>query len=214
VDEQEQPASPETPAPGPTVPVSGPVSAPEGRYRQADGVREALTSRGAGWAVAAAMAGAVVGLSVSMATSPAPTVVVQPEGAAGLRGVPALFPAPQVQAPGKQVSAAALTPRAVRVRVQRGQVRVRVRLRIPGNARIRALPASPPGRLQLVVPGARPLAVVPAVTPARLRIVFQRGVPVPARLLLPATLPGQARLRIQIPARARVTPARPAPPNW
>ncbi len=196
MDEQEQPASPETPAPGPTVPVSGPVSAPEGRYRQADGVREALTSRGAGWAVAAAMAGAVVGLSVSMATSPAPTVVVQPEGAAGLRGVPAG------------------AMRAAGVRVQRGQVRVRVRLRIPGNARIRALPASPPGRLQLVVPGARPLAVVPAVTPARLRIVFQRGVPLPARLLLPATLPGQARLRIQIPARARVTPARPAPPNW
>jgi hypothetical protein len=53
-----------------------------------------------------------------------------------------------------------------------------------------------------------------AVAPARLRVVFQRGVPVPARLVLPASLPGRARLRIRIPARAQFTPARPAPPNW
>jgi hypothetical protein len=52
------------------------------------------------------------------------------------------------------------------------------------------------------------------VAPARLRIVFQKGVPVPARLVLPASLPGRARLRIQIPARAQLTPALPAPPNW
>jgi len=43
--------------------------------------------------------------------------------------------------------------------------------------------------------------------------VFQRGLPVPARLLLPGNLPGQARLRIQIPARARITPVLPAPAN-
>jgi hypothetical protein len=97
-------------------------------------------------------------------------------------------------------------PRALRVQALRGQVRVR--LRIPPNARIQARPA-----LQLVSPGARPAEVLPA-TPARLRIAFQRGVPVPARLLLPANLPGQARLRIQIPARARLTPVLPAPPNW
>jgi hypothetical protein len=51
-------------------------------------------------------------------------------------------------------------------------------------------------------------------TPVRLRIAFPRGGPVPARLLIPANLPGQARLRIQIPARARLTPALPAPPAW
>ena len=89
----------------------------------------------------------------------------------------------------------------------RGQARVR--LRIPASARIQARPAP----LHLVVPGPRPAEVVPAATPARLRIVFQRRVPVPARLLLPANLPGQARLRIQIPARARVTPVLPAPPD-
>src|SRR6516162_2872918 len=94
VDEQEHPAS-ETPAPGEApadgeiTPVSGPAAGSPGRDRRADAVREAITSRGAGWAVAAAMAGAVVGLSVSMATSTGPTVVAQPEGAAGLRGVPA-----------------------------------------------------------------------------------------------------------------------------
>jgi hypothetical protein len=48
----------------------------------------------------------------------------------------------------------------------------------------------------------------------RLHIAFQKGVPVPARLVLPASLPGQARLRIRIPARAQITPALPAPPNW
>ena len=84
-----------------------------------------------------------------------------------------------------------------------------MRLRIPASARIQARPAP----LRLVVPGSRPAEVLPAAAPARLRIVFQRGLPVPARLLLPANLPGQARLRIQIPARARITPVLPAPPN-
>jgi hypothetical protein len=122
---------------------------------------------------------------------------------------PAVIPVPQIAAaPGRQVPAAVLTPRTLRVQAQRGQVRVR--LRIPASARIQARPA----RLQLVVPGPRPAQVLPAATPARLRIAFQRGVPVPARLTLPACLPGQARLRIQIPARARVTPVLPAPPNW
>ena len=121
---------------------------------------------------------------------------------------PALIPVPQITAAaGRQVPAAVLTPRALRVQALRGQIRVR--LRIPASARIQARPAP----LQLVVPGSLPAEVLPA-TPARLRIAFQRGVPVPARLTLPANLPGQARLRIQIPARARVTPVLPAPPNW
>jgi hypothetical protein len=302
VDEQEHPAS-KTPAGGETpahgeapvrgeiTPVSGPTAGSPGRDRRADGVREAITSRGAGWAVAAAMAGAVVGLSVSMTTSSGPTVVVRPEGAADLRGVaagavrgvpagavqaavpgravraqaparmrvqaparlhvqvpvglplqtpvrlrvqvpagqppqaqlrrqapvsvlaPAVLPAQIPAVPGLQASVATLAPRALRVQALRGQVRVR--LRIPASARIQARPAP----LRLVIPGSRPAEVLPAevppaAAPARLRIVFQRGVPVPARLLLPANLPGQARLRIQIPARARLTPVLPAPPNW
>src|SRR5262249_61216191 len=99
------------------------------------------------------------------------------------RGVRPLF--------GRQVSAGALPPGALRVVARRGQVRVR--LRIPASARVQALPAGPSVPLQLVVPGMRPVEVPPAaVTPARLRVVFQKGVPVPARLLLPANLPGQA----------------------
>jgi hypothetical protein len=109
---------------------------------------------------------------------------------------------------GGEASVATLAPRALRVQALRGQVRVR--LRIPASARTQARPAP----LRLVVPGSRPAEVLPAAAPARLRIVFQRGGPVPARLLLPANLPGQARLRIQIPARARITPVLPAPPNW
>jgi hypothetical protein len=280
---------------------AGSGAAEPGRERRGDGVRDVLTSRATGWAVAAAMAGAVVGLSVAMATSSSPTVVVQPDSAAGLRGtaaraaraavpggvlqavapggrVPARAPARlrvqvpaaatrqaparlriqipaggalrapaklriQVPAaatrrapalrllapvpgpagtlirlpraaqvlPGRQVIASVAAPRAVRVRVRPGQVRVR--LRLPANGRVQVFPRGQiPGPLRVVTPGSRP-ALVPAA-PARLRIVFRNGTPVPARLVIPANLPGQARLRIQVPARARITKAVPAPPNW
>ena len=285
VDEREHPASPETPA----DPAAGQVTAitGAGRERRADGVREALTSRGAGWAVAAAMAGAVVGLSVAMATSPSPTVVAQAEGLGGaptgpggspagaggslagavrasvpggavqaqapvrlrlqpqarmraLAGAPlqaparlrlqvpvrlpvqsparlragapaagALIPVPRA-VPGAQATAA--TPRSVRLHLRPAQLRIRVR--IPASARAQVLPRGLPGPLGVVVPGPRPAEVFPAraVTPARLRVVFQHGLPIPAQLVLPANLPGQARMRIQIPARARLTPIVPAPP--
>lgn len=300
-------AGPAVPASGETVPVTGPAAGPgagadpgpgagpgagaglelaagPGRDRRADGFREALTSRGAGWAVAAAMTGVVVGLSVAMAAS-SPTVVVQPEGVAGRGGAPpgalraavpggavralppvrlrlvapgaraqvpaggplpaparlrlqipaerplqapsqlrilapvpgaagTLIPVPRIQlVPGGQMPTAVLTLGAVRLRIRPGQVRVR--LRVPANAPIRVLPGGLPGPLRVAVPGPRPVTVLPAgVTPARLRIAFEKGQPLRARLVLPAHLPGQARLRIQIPARARVTPALPAPPNW
>jgi hypothetical protein len=113
--------------------------------------------------------------------------------------------------PGRQAIAGIAAPRAVRVRVRPGQVRVR--LRIPAAARAQVLPGVRPGPLRAVVSDQR-VAVLPAGAPARLRVVFQRGVPVPAQLVLPASLPGNARLRIHIPARARLTPALPAPPNW
>jgi len=299
VDEQEQATSPDPgPASGETTQFTGPAAGPE-RDHRADGVREALTSRGAGWAVAAAMTGAVVGLSVAMATSSAPTVVVQPEGV--LRGIPAggariaalgggvqaqgpvrlrlqagarlraqvpaglplqarlqsparlrlrvpvqvpvqaprrlqvVAPAagtpvpvpravPGVQLPAAALPAEALVPgalaqralppgAALRLRIRPGQVRVRIR--VPAGA-LQVPPASRPRALRAVASGSLPAQIlVPgAVAPARLRVVFQRGVPVPARLVLPASLPGRARLRIRIPARAQFTPARPAPPNW
>jgi hypothetical protein len=291
VDEQEQTASPDPdPVSAETTQVTGPAAGPE-RDHRADGVREALTSRGAGWAVAAAMTGAVVGLSVAMATSSAPTVVIQPEGM--LRGIPAggariavpgggvqaqspvrlrlraparlraqvpaglplqsparlrlqvpvraprrlqvvapaagtLIPAPRA-VPGARLPTATLPPgalvpgapaqrvlapgAALRLRIRPGQVRIRVR--VPARA-LQVLPASRPGALRAVPSGPLPAQILPpgAVAPARLRIVFQKGVPVPARLVLPASLPGRARLRIQIPARAQLTPALPAPPNW
>ena len=315
-----------------------------------------LTSRGAGWAVAAAMAGAVVGLSVAMATSSSPTIVVQPEGAAGLRGTPAgpvraalpggalqapapavacrlrcphdcgsrsrpgcgiqvpaagplqtparlriqvpaggplqaparlriqvpaagplqaparlriqvpaggplqaparlriqvpaagplqapaqlrqlaqvpgqagtLIPVPgAIQAlPGGQVIAGIAGPRAIRLRVRPGQVRVR--LRLPANGRLQVLPGGAvPGPLRVLNPGPRQASLVPAALApparARLRIAFRNGAPARARLLIPASLPGHARIRIQVPARARIqvparapiTQAPPAPPNW
>jgi hypothetical protein len=100
----------------------------------------------------------------------------------------------------------------VRVRVRPGQVRVR--LRVPANRRLQVLPGSPvPGALRLVVPGPRSAALVPAAS-ARLRIVSRNGTLVPAQLVNPPGLPGQTRLRIQVPARARITKAPPAPPNW
>ena len=337
VDEQEHSASPETPASGDTAPVTGAAPGP-GRDRRGDGVRDVLTSRGAGWAVAAAMAGAVVGLSVAMATSSSPTIVVQPDGAAGLRGTPAgpvraalpggalraVAPGGRVQAqvparlriqmparlriqvpaggplqvpaggplqvpaggplqvpaggqapvrlriqiparlriqipaagplqapaqlrqlaqipgpagtlipvpgaiqvlPGRQAIAAIAAPGAVRLRIRPGQVRVR--LRVPANRRLQVVPGGAlPGPLRVMIPGPRQASLAPAalVPPARarLRIAFRYGTPVRARLLMPAGLPGQARLRIQVPARARIqvparapiTQAPPAPPNW
>ena len=262
VDEQEHATSPETPAAGDMAPVTGPAPGP-GRDRRGDGVRDVLTSRGAGWAVAAAMAGAVVGLSVAMATSSSPTVVVQPDGAAGLRGTPAgparaALPggALQAVAPGGRVPAQVpvrlriqtparlriqvpaagplQAPGAVRLRIRPGQVRVR--LRLPANGRLQVLPGGAvpgplrvipgPGQASLVPAALVPAALVPAAlvprAQARLRIAFRNGTPVRARLLIPASLPGQARLRIQVPARARIqvpaqapiTQAPPAPPNW
>jgi len=292
VDDQEHPASPETqadPAPGLITPLTGP-----GRERHPDGIREAVTGRGAGWAVAAAMAGAVVGLSVAMATSTSPTVVARPEGPGGLGGSPAgavraavaggaqqaqapirlqlqapariralagapqqapariralarvpqqaparlrlqvpvrlpvqsparllaqppvagtLIPAPQ-SVPGTLVPVTAVAPRSLRLHLRPAQVRIRIR--IPASAHVQVRPSSLPGPLGVVVPGPRPAEVHPAgaVTAARLRVVFQRGLPVPAQLVLPANLPGQARMRIQIPARARLTPALSAQPAW
>jgi hypothetical protein len=139
-----------------------------------------------------------------------------------------VVPLPAQVLAGKQVMARAVTPQAVRLRVRPGQVRVR--LRVPANGHLQVLPGRPAsGPLRVVAPGPRPAALVPAA-PARLRIVSRNGTTVPAQSVIPAGLPGQARLRIQVPARARIqvparariqiaarariTKALPAPPNW
>ena len=147
MDDQEHPASPETqadPAPGLITPLTGP-----GRERHPDGIREAVTGRGAGWAVAAAMAGAVVGLSVAMATSTSPTVVARPEGPGGLGGSPA---------------------GAVRAAVAGGaqQAQAPIRLQLQAPARIRALAGAPqqaPARI-------RALARVPQQAPASACLLY------------------------------------------
>ena len=116
--------------------------------------------------------------------------------------------------PGAQVPATAVTPRSLRLHLRPAQVRIRVR--IPASARAQVLPGGLPGPLGVVVPGPRPAEVLPAGAPtaARLRVVFQRGMLVPAQLVLPANLPGQARIRIQIPARARLAPTLTIPSAW
>jgi hypothetical protein len=68
------------------------------RHRGA-AMRKALTSRGAGWVVAAVLAGAVVALSVVLATSPSAVAVEVPLRAVGPvsigpGGVPAFYGAP------------------------------------------------------------------------------------------------------------------------
>jgi hypothetical protein len=79
--EPQQPAEP--PAPGGTSPITMPAaSQPQPGHRGA-AVRKALTSRGAGWVVAAVLAGAVVALSVVLATSPSGVAVQVPFRAVG-----------------------------------------------------------------------------------------------------------------------------------
>jgi hypothetical protein len=139
--------------------------------------------------------------------APAQLRALAPVPAGALTAVPRMW-----VMPGKQALVTAQTPGGMRVRIRPAQVRVRVR--VPVDAAIQVLPGGPPRSLQVVVPGPRPAEVLSVVAPARLRIVFGKGQPVTAQLVLPARLPGQARLRLQIPARARITPARPAPPSW
>jgi hypothetical protein len=212
VDEQEHSASPETPDAEETAPVTGTAMVP-GRDRRGEGVRDVIISRGAGWAVAAAMAGAVVGLSVAMATSSSPTVVVQPDRAAGLRGTPA----GTVRAVAPVGALRAVGP-AVRVQAQalarlRIQAPARVRLQVPAGA-----PLQTPARLRIQAPAGGPLQAPARLliqVPARVRLQVPAGGPVqtPAllRIQIPAGGPLQtpARLRIQIPAGGPLqTPAR------
>ena len=138
------------------------------------------------------MAGAVVGLSVAMATSASPTIVVQADGAAGLRGTPAgaaRAPLPggalRAVAPGGRVQA--LAP-------------ARLRILVPAGG-----PFQTPARLRILVPAGGPLR-----TPAPVRIQIPAGglLQTPARLRLLAPVPGPAEALIPMPRAAQVLPAR------
>ncbi len=81
MDEQEHPAGAgpsEPPAAGMTQPVTGSATGQPERHRRAGSAWKVLTSRGGGWAVAAALLGAVVTLSVFQATTPSAVAVQVP----------------------------------------------------------------------------------------------------------------------------------------
>jgi hypothetical protein len=206
VDEQEHPAGAEGEEPsaaGAPPPVTEPaIPRPEQR-RRGEGARKALTSRGAGWVAAAILAGAVVALSVVLATGSS-TTVLQPVGAArSFRLVPG-------------AGGAEIVPFPANAPASRVQIRANGPLRtswveVPANAPLRAswveVPANaPPGGISVTLPaGARPGGVrveVPAVV-----------VPVRGQAQVP---PGRwvevpARVWIQVPAGV-VSPAPTASP--
>jgi hypothetical protein len=173
VDEQEHPAGAEAPgpsAPDATPPVTEPAIAGPERRRRGEGAREALTSRGAGWVAAAVLAGAVVALSVVLATG-SPATVLQ-VGAArlvpagGRTEIVSLVPNGPLRASWVQIHGNAPSGSVTIV----GPAAVQ-----PGSVRV-ALPANaPPGGLRVEVP----VVVLPA---GRAQVPAGRWVQVPARV--------------------------------
>jgi hypothetical protein len=118
---------------------------------QAHRVRAALASRAAGWVVAVALAGAVVALSVVLATAPRG---LQVQDVAGPGRIVAI-PGPAVRVPAVQVPAGVTGP---------GQIGIHVVLPGPG---LRALCA--------IGPAARSFQVLPARPGARQPFVLRPG---------------------------------------
>ena len=206
----ESPESPEDAEASVTSPMTGPAGEQPGRRRRAEHARKVLTSRGAGWVVATALAGAVVALSVILATaSPATVVPVRLAGPAFLRPAVAgpvhLLPASaqQVQAPpGVQVPAWVIIGRPagqLRVHMLAPACRVHAgaQVQLPTGAQVQLPPrarvhVSAGGRVQLP-PGSRiqvPAAVriqvtapARAATPAGQWVILRQGpgcLPAPA----------------------------------
>ncbi|HYA53320.1 MAG TPA: hypothetical protein VEG33_19400, partial [Streptosporangiaceae bacterium] len=135
--------------------------------RRGAGARRALTSRGAGWVAAAILAGAVVALSVVLATSSS-TTVLQPAGAAwSFRFVPA----------GGGAEIVALPPNALPtswVQIRPGVPPGGVRVEVPVVVRPAGGPAQAragrwvqvPARVWVQVP-AGVVAPVPTASPAK-----------------------------------------------
>ena len=190
MDEQEHPAGAEptgASAPGATPPVTEPAVAQPERRRRGEGARQALSSRGAGWVVAAVLAGAVVALSVVLATASS-TSVLQPAGAArsfrfvtvgGRTMIVSLPPSARVQIP------ANAPPRASWVEVPANAHRASVTIVGPANV--------PPGALRVQVPA----VALPAGGNARpgrwVQVPARVWVQVPARVVAPAPAASPAK---------------------
>jgi hypothetical protein len=161
MDEQEHPAGAEGPGPsalGATPPVTEPAI-PRPELRRGEGARKALTSRGAGWVVAAILAGAVVAFSVVLATASSTTVLRSAGAIRSFRLAPA----------GSGPQIVALPPN-----VPPGSVRVQ----IPANA--------PPASVRVALPavvlpaGGQVHAGRWVQVPARMWIQVPAGVVAPA----------------------------------
>ena len=190
MDEQEHPAEAEptgASAPDATPPVTEQAIAPPERRRRGEGARKALTSRGAGWVVAAVLAGAAVALSVVLATASS-TPVLQPAGAArsfrfvtaGGRTMIVSFP------PGARVQVPANAP------LRRSWVEVPANAQ-PGSVTIVGPAGAPPGAVRVQVPA----VVLPAGGNARpgrwVQVPARVWVQVPARVVAPAPAASPAK---------------------
>jgi hypothetical protein len=209
VDEQEHPAGAEptgASAPGAIPPVTEPAVARPERRRRGEGARKALSSRGAGWVVAAVLAGAVVALSVVLATASS-TSVLQPVGAArsfrfvtagGRTMIVPLPPSARVEVPANAPPGASWVQVPANAPLRTSWVEVPAGAQ-PGNVTIVGPAGAPPGALRIQVPaGARPGSVT---------IVGPAGGNAPGRWV---EIP--ARVWIQVPARV-VAPAPAASPK-
>lgn len=188
-----------------TAPLAMPAGAGQRPGRGA-AARRALTSRAAGWVVAAVLAGVIIGLSVSLARW-SPTVAVAPAGAVrqftiGPAGLP---PGAAVVGPAGGAQHAVVVGPAG----------------LPGGVVVfgpagKAVVAGPPGKAVVVGPAGLPARAIVVCRPAGwLTQLVPPGVPV--RVFLPGSPPrvrwwfvhGQ-QVRVQIPARAQVQ----IPASW
>jgi len=175
----ERPEAPTSPQPAATTSVTAPAAAPSEPRRRGGTVKKALTSRGAGWVVATAMTGAVVALSVVLATAP-PSIAVQPVGARSITIGPAFGGPVCMQVPAKALTPAQIkgqgpvtswvvVPAPNQVFVPGGAVHGQV----PANGAIRSGLIGPgclrvlPGRyVQIPAPAGSPREVSPSASPS------------------------------------------------
>jgi len=175
----ERPEAPTSPQPAATTSVTAPAAAPSEPRRRGGTVKKALTSRGAGWVVATAMTGAVVALSVVLATAP-PSIAVQPVGARSISIGPAFGGPVCMQVPAKALTPAQIkgqgpvtswvvVPAPNQVFVPGGAVHGQV----PANGAIRSRLIGPgclwvlPGRyVQIPAPAGSPQEVSPSASPS------------------------------------------------
>jgi hypothetical protein len=191
VDEQEHPAGAEptgASAPGATPPVTEPaVTRPE-RRRRGEGARKALSSRGAGWVVAAVLA-----LSVVLATASS-TSVLQPADAVrsfrfvtagGRTMIVSLPPSARVQVPANAPLRTSWVQVPANAPLRTSWVEVPANAQ-PGSVTIVGPAGAPPGALRVQVPA----VVLPAGGNARpgrwVQVPARVWVQVPARVVAPA----------------------------